>query len=112
MERLVLTYAESRRLHGSDSYNPPSRFVREIPPELVNEVRLQSKVSRPVSKLAASTPAADTGLNLGQRVYHQMFGEGVVLNFEGRGNNARVEVNFDREGTKWLVVQYARLEAL
>lgn len=112
MERLVLTYAESRRLHGSDSYNPPSRFVREIPAELVNEVRLQSKVSRPVSKLSASTPAADTGLSLGQRVYHQMFGEGVVLNFEGRGGNARVEVNFDREGTKWLVVQYARLEAL
>ena len=112
MERLVLTYAESRRLHGSDSYNPPSRFVREIPAELVNEVRLQNKISRPVSQLSASTPAADTGLSLGQRVYHQMFGEGVVLNFEGRGGNARVEVNFDREGTKWLVVQYARLEAL
>ena len=112
MERLVLTYAESRRLHGSDSYNAPSRFVRELPSELVNEVRLQSKISRPVSQLASSAPAADTGLSLGQRVYHQMFGEGVVLNFEGRGNNARVEVNFDAEGTKWLVVQYARLEAL
>jgi len=112
MERLILTYAESRRLHGSDSYNPPSRFVREIPSELVNEVRLQTKISRPVSQLSGSTPAADTGLNLGQRVYHQMFGEGVVLNFEGRGSNARVEVNFAAEGTKWLVVQYAKLQAL
>lgn len=112
MEKLVMTYAESRRLHGSDSYNAPSRFVREIPSELLHEVRLQTKISRPVSSLAASTPAADTGLHLGQRVYHQMFGEGVVLNFEGRGNNARVEVNFDAEGSKWLVVQYAKLQAL
>jgi DNA helicase-2/ATP-dependent DNA helicase PcrA len=112
MERLVLTYAESRRLHGSESYNPPSRFVREIPAELVNEVRLQTKISRPLSHLSGSAPAADSGLNLGQRVYHPMFGEGVVLNFEGRGSNARVEVNFDAEGTKWLVVQYAKLQAL
>ncbi|MFK7829944.1 MAG: DNA helicase II [Congregibacter sp.] len=112
MQKLVMTYAESRRLHGSDSYNAPSRFVRELPSELVTEVRLQTKISRPVSYLSGNTPAADTGLNLGQRVYHQMFGEGVVLNFEGRGANARVEVNFDAEGTKWLVVQYARLEAM
>ena len=112
MDRLIMTYAESRRLHGSDSYNSPSRFVREIPADLVNEVRLHSKVSRPVSTYGSAAPAADTGLNLGQRVYHQMFGEGVVLNFEGRGSNARVEVNFDQEGTKWRVVQYARLEAL
>jgi len=112
MERLVITYAETRRLHGSDSYNPPSRFVREIPPELVHEVRLQTRVSRPVSSFAGSAPVSDAGLSLGQRVHHKMFGEGVVLNFEGRGSNARVEVNFDAEGTKWLVLQYAKLEAL
>lgn len=117
MQRLVLTYAESRRLHGADSYNTPSRFVREIPGEFMREIRLQTKISRPVGSTGsryggAGTPAADTGLNLGQRVYHQMFGEGVVLNFEGRGDNARVEVNFDAEGSKWLVVQYAKLQAL
>ena len=113
MERLILTYAETRRLHGADSYNPASRFVREIPVDLINEVRLQSKISRPVSSSFSSVvPAADTGLTLGQRVHHKMFGEGVVLNFEGRGSNARVEVNFDGEGTKWLVLQYAKLEAL
>jgi DNA helicase-2/ATP-dependent DNA helicase PcrA len=54
----------------------------------------------------------DTGLSLGQRVYHQIFGEGVVLNFEGRGASARVEVNFDSEGSKWLVLQYANLQLL
>ena len=52
----------------------------------------------------------DTGFDLGQRVYHQIFGEGIVLNFEGRGDNARVEVNFDAEGSKWLVLQYANLK--
>lgn len=109
MQKLVLSYAEARRLHGSDSYNSPSRFLREIPPELLAEIRLHNTVSRPVSSvMAASVP--DTGLSLGQRVYHQIFGEGVVLNFEGRGNNARVEVNFDSEGSKWLVVQYANLQ--
>lgn len=111
MEQLVITYAESRRLHGSETYNTPSRFIREIPAELLQEVRLHTSVSRPVSALGqAEVP--DTGLTLGQQVYHQIFGEGVVLNFEGRGGNARVEVNFDSEGSKWLVVQYANLQLM
>ncbi len=111
MERLVMTYAESRRLHGSDTYNAPSRFIREIPAELLQEVRLHNTVSRPVSGLGqADVP--DTGISLGHRVYHQIFGEGVVLNFEGRGSNARVQVNFDAEGSKWLVVQYANLQLI
>jgi DNA helicase-2/ATP-dependent DNA helicase PcrA len=111
MERLFITYAETRRMHGNENYNAPSRFIREIPAELLQEVRLQTSISRPVSSLGqAEVP--DTGLSLGQRVYHQIFGEGVVLNFEGRGNNARVEVNFDHEGSKWLVVQYANLQLM
>ena len=111
MERLVMTYAESRRLHGSETFNAPSRFVREIPAELLQEVRLNTTVARPVSSLAqAQVP--DTELSLGQRVYHQIFGEGTVLNFEGRGASARVEVNFDAEGSKWLVLQYANLQLM
>ena len=111
MERLVMTYAESRRLHGSETFNAPSRFVREIPAELLQEVRLNTTVARPVSSLAqAQVP--DTELSLGQRVYHQIFGEGTVLNFEGRGASARVEVNFDAEGSKWLVLQYANLQLI
>ena len=112
MERLVLTYAESRRLHGADSYNTPSRFIREIPPELLQEVRLHTAITRPLGSVSASPPTHDTGLGLGQRVLHPMFGEGVVLNFEGRGGNARVEVNFDGAGSKWLVLQYAKLQSL
>ena len=111
MQKLVMTYAESRRLHGSENYNTPSRFIREIPAELLQEVRLHTAVSRPVSSITqAEVP--DTGVSLGQRVYHQIFGEGTVLNFEGRGSSARVEVNFDDEGSKWLVLQYANLQLL
>ena len=111
MAKLMITYAESRRLHGNETFNTPSRFIREIPAELLQEVRLHNTVSRPVSSLTqAQVP--DTELSLGQRVYHQIFGEGVVLNFEGRGASARVEVNFDTEGGKWLVLQYANLQLL
>ena len=76
----------------------------------MQEVRLNSTIVRPPSLQHVQVP--DTQLTLGQRVYHQVFGEGMVLNFEGRGGNARVEVNFDIEGSKWLVVQYANLELL
>ncbi len=110
MQQLVITFAETRRLHGNESYNSASRFIREIPAELMEEVRLNTTITRPVSFSQADVP--DTELALGQRVYHQVFGEGMVLNFEGRGSNARVEVNFDAEGSKWLVVQYANLQAM
>lgn len=111
MDKLVMTYAESRRLHGQESYNTPSRFVREIPRELINEVRLGNTITRPLSSITTVSNSAqhDAGVQLGQRVSHKIFGEGIVTNFEGRGSNARVEVSF-AEGTKWLVLQYANLE--
>jgi DNA helicase-2/ATP-dependent DNA helicase PcrA len=111
MEKLVITYAESRRLHGTESYNTPSRFVREIPAQLLQEVRLRGTITQPVSSLTqAQVP--DTGVSLGQQVFHQVFGEGVVINFEGRGANARIQVNFDTDGSKWLVLQYANLQLM
>ncbi len=113
MQKLHLSYAEVRRLHGSDTYNAPSRFIREIPAELMHEIRIKGAVQRPVSYtrhgMAADVP--DTGFSLGQRVQHKKFGEGVILNFEGQGNNARVQVNFD-EGSKWLVLSFAKLDAI
>ena len=108
MKNLIITYAETRRLHGSESFNTPSRFIREIPPELLCEVRV-TKSGVKYNKFPQAN-ILDTGFDLGQRVYHQIFGEGIVLNFEGRGDNARVEVNFDAEGSKWLVLQYANLQ--
>ncbi|MAK72858.1 DNA helicase II [Halopseudomonas aestusnigri] len=116
MQQLVITWAETRRLYGSETFNKVSRFVREIPPELIREVRLGSQVSRPFgpakSNLFASEATESTGFALGQRVEHALFGEGVVLNYEGHGAQARIQVNFDDEGSKWLMVAYAKLQAL
>ncbi|MEP5765840.1 MAG: DNA helicase II [Halieaceae bacterium] len=111
MQKLMICYAETRRLYGNENFNAPSRFIREIPAELLQEVRLQTTITRP-AMIGMGAEVVDTGLSLGQRVFHQVFGEGVVLNFEGRGSNARVEVNFDAEGSKWLVVQYANLQSM
>ncbi|KJS09341.1 MAG: DNA-dependent helicase II [Gammaproteobacteria bacterium BRH_c0] len=117
MQKLYLTFAESRQLHGSESWNGVSRFVRDIPSELVEEVRLGNTVARPTSYASSGTvklreDGEGTGLRLGQRVMHKTFGEGVVLNVEGNGAQARVQVNFVGPGSKWLVLQYANLEAL
>ncbi|WP_461481005.1 DNA helicase II [Porticoccus sp.] len=117
MQKLYLTFAESRQQYGSENYNSVSRFVRDIPAALVEEVRLRTQIHRPTSYaqkpgVRFSDAGDDTGLSLGQRVSHHIFGEGVVLNFEGNGAHARVQVNFDREGSKWLVLSYAKLTPL
>ncbi|MDE1888213.1 MAG: DNA helicase II [Gammaproteobacteria bacterium] len=109
MRELILSYAESRRLHGSDSYAVPSRFLREIPSELIEEVRPRVQVTRPLTPSSAHLDSAPTGLQLGQHVQHPNFGEGVVLDYEGSGPQARVQVNFRAAGAKWLVVAYANL---
>ena len=146
MKQLYLTFAEQRRLHGIDSYGMASRFIAEIPEELVEEVRPRVHAGRPGApawggaraggfgsgfgaRLGSDTgssrgaagaggrraaahleePAAP-GMRLGARVRHGKFGEGVVLNIEGQGAHARVQVNFEGQGTKWLMLQYANLE--
>lgn len=120
MQKLYITYAESRRLYGTETFNQVSRFVKEIPEKVIEEVRLKTEISRPVSfnrkrpmRIATmSDQGDDTGFSLGQRVQHKIFGEGTILHFEGSGANARVQVKFDEPGTKWLVVQYAKLTAI
>lgn len=108
--QLILTYAEKRRLYGREVYpRRPSRFLAEIPVELTRDVRARTLVSRPVSFRATEDYQ---GWRLGQRVRHPTFGEGVVVELEGQGDHARIQVRFAREGTKWLVLAYARLERL
>ncbi|MGD8913502.1 MAG: DNA helicase II [Candidatus Thiodiazotropha sp.] len=110
MRELYLCHAESRRLHGSDSYPLPSRFIREMPAELMSEVRAGPATSQPIYGTPAHLEVgALSGFSLGQRVRHAKFGEGVVLNAEGQGRSARVQVNFEEVGSKWLVVAYANL---
>ena len=128
MRQLYLCYAEQRRLHGVDSYNMASRFIQEVPPGLLEEVRPRMQLARH----GLATPAADRragvadtggmfrtpaepaagGMRLGARVRHGKFGEGVVLNLEGQGPHARVHVNFEHQGAKWLMVSVARLETV
>ncbi len=139
-QKLTITHAESRRLYGKEHYPRVSRFVKEIPTELMQEVRLRGNISRPVahSRSASSSsgygsygtqnrisaantqksPATrrvqpkdtGTGLQAGQNVSHPKFGNGTVLQIEGTGAQARVQVRFDGgAGTKWLVAGYANL---
>ncbi|MDQ2076956.1 DNA helicase II [Marinimicrobium sp. ABcell2] len=118
MQKLYISYAETRRLYGNETFNAVSRFVKEIPEDLIQEVRLKTAVSRPLSyqrksaRSDYSDSGEDSGFHLGQRVQHSIFGEGVILHFEGQGPNARVQVNFDGQGSKWLVMQYAKLEPM
>jgi DNA helicase-2/ATP-dependent DNA helicase PcrA len=126
MKQLYLTYAEQRRLHGVDSYNAPSRFIQEIPPAMVAEVRPRIRVSHSLAPpsmggsqerrrgwdTGSVTETIGGGMRLGTRVRHGKFGEGVVLTVEGQGPQARVQVNFEHQGSKWLMLQYANLEVM
>jgi DNA helicase-2/ATP-dependent DNA helicase PcrA len=117
MRTLYLTYAETRRLHGQDTYNRPSRFLTEVPKDLVQEVRMGGAVHRPYggssNRQGAELTEVDLpGLRMGQRVLHAKFGEGVVLQSEGSGDRARVQINFQDAGAKWLMMGYANLQPL
>ena len=126
MSKLFITYAESRRLHGNTVTHVASRFLKEIPVDTLEAVRPKVQVSRPHSqnhspqslntpekaRFQKATPTNDLGMNIGGLVRHPTFGEGTVVNFEGAGAHARVQVHFKKVGTKWLVAAYAKLEIL
>jgi DNA helicase-2/ATP-dependent DNA helicase PcrA len=114
MTQLYITYAEVRRLHGKEMYHRPSRFLTEIPREFLEEVRLKKTISRPqtASSAYAQAPSqwasteTENGLRIGQRVMHHQFGEGTLLQYEGRGEHARIQVRFEQVGTKWLIASF------
>jgi DNA helicase-2/ATP-dependent DNA helicase PcrA len=114
--QVILTCAERRRLYGTETCTLPSRFIREIPASVLVEIRPRVSISQPVRSSVAGggfrADAAPAALKLGQQVRHRKFGEGVILNYEGQGGNARVQVSFAQAGTKWLVVSYANLESV
>ncbi|MDN3524971.1 DNA helicase II [Halomonas sabkhae] len=119
MQKLYLTHAELRRLHGKETFQRPSRFLREVPEHFLEEVRLRGQISRPVTSRPSSPQQGSVeggdelpSLSLGQRVSHPVFGEGVVLNAEGQGERARVQISFEGEGDKWLVLGFAKLTPL
>ncbi len=127
MQKLYLTCADARRLHGSEHYHKPSRFLGEIPAELIETIRPRTSVRRTstqswheaqhTSGLATRTriqnaSIGNTNLKVGQRVKHTKFGEGIILNYEGSGSHTRVQVKFNQHGTKWLVASFAKLTAI
>lgn len=115
MKKLYMTHAESRRLYGMEQFNRPSRFLAEIPSELLHAVRPTTKITHPATPSHHSwqrVSDTDTGFKIGQRVNHPKFGEGIIINFEGNGEHARVQVKFNNVGSKWLVASFAKLEAV
>jgi DNA helicase-2/ATP-dependent DNA helicase PcrA len=103
-------------LYGNDNYNAPSRFINEVPAELMVEVRPRAHITQTIHRpepiqtvKQRISGESNDGLNVGQRVKHSKFGEGVVLDLEGQGKSARAQVKFERSGSKWLVVAYANL---
>lgn len=106
-QELFLSHAECRYQYGSRSYSRPSRFLNEMPRELIEEIRLRT----------ATTPSytfspSSMSLRVGQIVKHEKYGEGIVMGLEGEGNLMRVQIQFHKTGLKWLVVAYARLEVI
>ncbi len=121
MEKLYITHAESRRIYGQTKFHRPSRFIRELPAECIEEVRLTSNVSRPTASAPAGGRLGQSaiqqarescGFNLGQRVNHAKFGEGTVLQIEGVSPQTRIHINFDAVGMKILMAEVAPLTAL
>jgi DNA helicase-2/ATP-dependent DNA helicase PcrA len=108
MQHLFLTYAEQRRLHGMDNFGTPSRFISEIPEDLVEEVRPRIQISRPVAAGRFKAPVEELapGVKLGARVRHKKFGEGVILKVEGQGPQANIQVNFASLGVKIMMLEY------
>jgi DNA helicase-2/ATP-dependent DNA helicase PcrA len=131
MQRLYLTHAESRRIYGRTSYRDASRFLSELPPEALEDVRPRISVSRPLyasDRIALATPLSgeparrrsramqvpgeELPMRLGTRVRHPKFGEGTILRFEGQGESRQVHVNFESVGQKILMYELARLEQI
>lgn len=116
MEQLYLCYAECRRLHGMEKFNQPSRFIQEIPKELIRAVRPTTKVTPASSYSSYKAPAKskgpidETGYQIGQRIKHPKFGAGMIINYEGQGKHTRMQIQFDQAGTKWIVVGFTELE--
>ena len=108
---LTLAHTQHRRLHGSDYYPQPSRFIRELPEDVITGIRLGNEALPQFLFVAQKDREEQSGFSLGQRVLHAKFGEGVILNLEGSGDNTRIQVNFEGAGSKWLVAAYANLQS-
>lgn len=125
--RLYLTLAQSRMLHGQTRYNIPSRFLDEVPEKFLkwlsptagvktndnfvvadsdNDFRYNRAIQRNSLNQSSGNAAQ---WRIGQIIRHAKFGEGVIIAYEGAGNDARVQIKFNDAGIKWLMLEYAKL---
>lgn len=126
-ERLCMTYAHERQIWGSTHYNRPSAFLREIPPQLLEPLTGNPFDALPLSEMESeiepgmesemglgmeAAPQAGAGSIANRRVFHEDFGEGVVLMVKGEGAQTKAQVQFENAGRKWLMLEYANLELL
>ncbi len=108
--RLYMSYAQSRLLHGQTRYGMASRFLDELPAGALLPLNRATPASVPAPYGTAVKAKSEAGWQVGQNVRHAKFGLGVIVDFEGRGTDARVQIRFGQAGTKWLVLQYANLQ--
>jgi len=116
--RLYLSFAQTRMLHGQTRYNVSSRFLDELPEEVVKRLtprlghaRFDDVAWAPAPAKVYKTKAPGHGFRIGQSVLHPKFGQGVIVNAEGSGTDARLQINFGKQGMKWLALEYAKLTA-
>ncbi len=125
-EKLYLSYCEVRRMRGDDRYNLPSRFIKELPKELLKQEQVTTTIRSPSGYQSNSSYTNNSNsyssvksiqdptakYKLGQMVKHGVFGSGVIISSEGQGEKARVQVKFDKHGIKWLIAEVAKLEIM
>ncbi|KAE9541901.1 DNA helicase II [Ursidibacter maritimus] len=117
-KKLTISYAENRRLYGKEERHLPSRFIAELPEEHIREVRLRGNINRPAHFFAKNSPKPtasileDSPWKMGQKVRHEKFGQGTIINVEGSGDQTRLQVAFVQQGIKWLIAKMANLEKL
>lgn len=112
-QKLTICYAESRRVYTKEERHLPSRFITELPPECIQEIRLRGTVTRALNQAkvgSLSTSLPENEWKMGQKVKHEKFGFGTVINVEGSDNNTRLQIAFQAQGIKWLIAHLAKLE--
>ena len=112
-QKLTICYAESRRVYTKEERHLPSRFITELPSECIQEIRLRGTVTRALNQAkvgSLSTSLPENEWKMGQKVKHEKFGFGTVINVEGSDNNTRLQIAFQAQGIKWLIAHLAKLE--
>ncbi|PIE42018.1 MAG: DNA helicase II, partial [Gammaproteobacteria bacterium] len=114
-QKLHLSYSEKRRLYGETRYPRPSRFIEEIPIDVLDYARggpdqLRRQALAAAGKRPSMREQTEGGVSLGQQIVHPKFGEGIITAIEGEGAHQRIQVNFSEHGNKHLILAFVKLQ--